>query len=52
MNPTVCFEEGLRIQLRALLAERDDLQEEVRQLRATVQIYEEIVRRLESSQAA
>ncbi|HXA49473.1 MAG TPA: hypothetical protein VNV86_04175 [Candidatus Acidoferrum sp.] len=40
------IEDGLRIQLRNLLAERDLLQEEVRQLRASVQLYAEVVRRL------
>jgi plasmid stability protein len=41
------IEDGLRVQLRNLLQERDLLQEEVRQLRASVQLYAEVVRRLE-----
>jgi hypothetical protein len=48
----VPFQDGLRIQLRSLLVEREDLREEIRQLRASVQIYAEIVRRLESANAA
>ena len=48
----VPFQDGLRIQLRSLLVEREDLREEIRQLRASVQIYAEIVRRLESPNAA
>ena len=39
---------GVRRQVAALLVERAQLQEEIRQLNATVQIYAEIVRRLES----
>jgi len=39
---------GFRRQVAALLVERAQLQEEIRQLNATVQIYAEIVRRLES----
>jgi hypothetical protein len=41
------IEDGLRIQLKSLFRERDLLQEEVRQLRASVQLYAEVVRRLE-----
>jgi hypothetical protein len=41
------IEDGLRIQLKSLLKERDLLQEEVRQLRASVQLYAEVVRRLD-----
>jgi hypothetical protein len=41
------IEDGLRIQLRNLLEEREFLREEVRQLRASVQLYAEVVRRLE-----
>jgi hypothetical protein len=41
------FEEGMRRQIGALLNERDVLEEEVRQLRAAVKIYTEVVRRLE-----
>ncbi len=41
------FEEGLRLRIGALLEERDALDEEVRQLRAAVQIYTEVVRRLQ-----
>ena len=47
-NRNISFEEGWRIHIRALLDERDELQEEIRQLHATVKIYEEIVRRLNS----
>jgi hypothetical protein len=46
------LEEGLRIQIRSLLSERAETQEEIRQLRATVKIYAEIVRRLESERQA
>ena len=49
------FEEGLRLHIGALLAEREALEEEVRQLRAAVHIYTEVARRLErdaSRQAA
>lgn len=50
----VSFESGLHLRIDALLEERDALQEEVRQLRAAVQIYSEIARRLQvnSSQRA
>jgi hypothetical protein len=41
------FEEGLRLRIGALLTEREALLEEVRQLRAAVHIYTEVVRRLE-----
>jgi hypothetical protein len=41
------IEDGLRIQIRNLTQERDLLQEEVRQLRASVQLYAEVVRRLD-----
>jgi len=41
------FKQGLRLRIGALLEERDALDEEVRQLRAAVQIYSEVVRRLE-----
>ena len=40
------FESGLHLRIGALLKERDTLQEEVRQLRAAVRIYTEVVRRL------
>lgn len=43
----VSFEEGLRLRIGDLLAERETLEEEVRQLRAAVHIYTEVVRRLE-----
>jgi hypothetical protein len=43
----VQFEDGLNLRIGALVQERDALEEEVRQLRAAVQIYSEIVRRLE-----
>jgi hypothetical protein len=43
----VSFESGLRLHIGALLQERDALQEEVRQLRAAVQIYTEVARRLQ-----
>jgi hypothetical protein len=56
MAPTagknVTFEEGLRLQIRLLLDERDDMVEEIRQLRASVQIYAEIARRLEAQERA
>jgi hypothetical protein len=37
---------GLRLEIAALIQERDTLREEVRQLRAAVRIYTEIVDRL------
>jgi len=40
-----------RIHLTALLAEREEMREEIRQLTAAVHLYSEIVRRLESSAA-
>lgn len=45
----VSFESGLHLQIGALLQERDSLQEEVRQLRAALQIYDEVVRRLQAA---
>jgi hypothetical protein len=41
------FEGGLRLRVGALLQERDALHEEVRQLRAAVRLYTEVVRRLQ-----
>jgi hypothetical protein len=41
------FEDGLPLHIGALLQERDALCEEVRQLRAAVQLYTEVVRRLQ-----
>ena len=41
------LDDGLRVQLRNLLQERESLREEVRQLRASVQIYAEVFRRLD-----
>jgi hypothetical protein len=43
----IAFEDVLRLRIGALIEERDALDEEVRQLRAAVQIYTEVVRRLE-----
>ena len=43
----VAFEDGLRLHIGALLQECDALNEEVRQLRAAVQLYTEVVRRLQ-----
>jgi len=43
----IAFEDVLRLRIGALIEERDALDEEVRQLRAAVQIYSEVVRRLE-----
>ncbi len=43
----IAFEDILRLRIGALIEERDALDEEVRQLRAAVQIYSEVVRRLE-----
>jgi len=43
------FESGMRLRIGALIQERDTLDEEVRQLRAAVQIYSEVVRRLEGN---
>jgi hypothetical protein len=45
----VPFETGLHPRIGALLQERDALYEEVRQLRAAVQIYREVVQRLQSA---
>lgn len=45
------FEGGLRLSVRSLLKERDALQEEVQQLRAAVQLYTEVLRRLEIESA-
>jgi hypothetical protein len=45
------IEDGLHIQLRTLHQENDFLREEVRQLRASVQLYAEVVRRLEEPAA-
>ena len=41
------LDDGLRVQLRNLLQEREVLREEIRQLRASVQIYAEVLRRLD-----
>jgi hypothetical protein len=41
-------ERGMSQSIGSLLSERDVLQEEIRQLRATVHIYTEIVRRLQA----
>jgi hypothetical protein len=41
------FEGGLRLRVRGLLEERDALHEEVQQLRAAVQLYTEVLRRLQ-----
>ena len=43
----IAFEDVLRLRIGALIEERDALDEEVRQLRAAVQIYTEVLRRLE-----
>ena len=45
------FECGLNLHTAALLLERDLLREEVRQLRAAVQLYTEVVRRLQVKNA-
>ena len=45
------FEDGLSLRIGALVQERDELEEEIRQLRAAVQIYSEIVRRLQVNNA-
>lgn len=41
------FDDGLPVHIGALRQERDALHEEVRQLRAAVQLYTEVVRRLQ-----
>jgi hypothetical protein len=46
---TAPFEGGLPLRIGALLQERDALLEEVRQLRAAVQLYTEVVRRLRAN---
>jgi uncharacterized membrane protein YjjP (DUF1212 family) len=43
--------DDIRWRMAALLAEREQMQEEIRQLSASVQLYSEIVRRLESGAA-
>ena len=43
----IAFEDLLRLRIGQLIEERDALDEEVRQLRAAVQIYTEVLRRLE-----
>ena len=48
----ISIDEGWRIHVHTLLSERDDMLEEIRQLRASLQIYAEIVRRLESEARA
>jgi len=48
----ITIHEGLYTRIGALLIERDELREEIRQLNASVQIYGEIVRRLESERRA
>jgi hypothetical protein len=45
----IAFEDLLRLRIGELIEERDALDEEVRQLRAAVQIYTEVLRRLEVS---
>jgi hypothetical protein len=45
----VLFELGLRTRIETLEQEREGLKEEIQQLRATVQIYAEVVRRLSAS---
>ena len=45
------FEDGLSLRIGALVQERDELEEEIRQLRAAIQIYSEIVRRLQGNNA-
>lgn len=45
------WEKGMRQSIGSLLSERDVLQEEIRQLRAAVHIYTEIVRRLQAGRA-
>ena len=45
------FEDGLSLRIGALVQERDELEEEIRQLRAAVQIYSEIVRHLQVNNA-
>ena len=46
------FADGIRLRMGALINERDKLEEEVRQLRATVQIYSEVVNRLQVQRPA
>jgi hypothetical protein len=43
----IALEDMLSLRIGALTQERDALHEEVRQLRAAVQLYTEVVRRLE-----
>ena len=47
-NKDLSIDEGVRPRIRALLKERETLQEEVCQLSAAIGIYRELVRRLES----
>jgi len=45
----IAIADGPRRRLAALLAEREAMREEIRQLSAAVQVYTEIVRRMESA---
>ena len=45
---SVSFKSGLRLQITALLRERDALMGEIQQLRAAVQIYSDVLTRLQN----
>jgi len=47
VRKSIPFEAGLRLQVQAMLEERENLLEEVRQLRAAVQIYSAVAQRLQ-----
>jgi len=48
VRKNIPFETGLRLRMQAMLEERESLLEEVRQLRAAVQIYSAVAQRLQS----
>lgn len=48
----VCGHEPKRMHIDSMLRQRQELEEEVRQLRAAVQIYTEVIRRLKIAVAA
>lgn len=48
----VSFERGLQTRIANLKQERELLEEEVRQLRAAVQVYTEVARRLSATEGA
>ena len=47
VRKSIPFEHGLRLQIQAMLEEREGLLEEVRQLRAAVHIYSAVAEKLQ-----